>query len=746
VIVGQLLYGWAARGYEGRNKQQIIAATGLLGDRSQPATHTALRYCYRPPRDSFGWARHGGVDVVFRRTLTGLDGAGRPGAFLVQVLVSKPGTLAPTTLGGLWQAGVWLQGPLDSPPTALSAIDSLAQLELRPLPLPDREQLETALAGYLANLCDGQRSAIVGGESHSAAIATGIADALPAELGLPGFSTGEDGDRTELYDLIGAQPGGASAAPRVDREVEDLWIDAARTLLDAGGGDPAAHGVIAATLERSTDAGEFAERLYGWLALERASTSGAAAYAEALADAAQERRLAQHLVESGAARRVCASIVEGSEDALRVLARTIESRSQELLVDLLAKAIGEGSPNDGVAALERVSSVTAPIARAIGRRAIASWSQRGELPSLGRPGALALIRVLAEDGRPPDAVAEPLVSNPELADSIVGAEDLPASWRATAAGRNPDAVSPATMGRALSQGPEFASQLLAAGGSAALTTIPAVLDATDIRSALRIVAQLERGAKPGIAEAWRLRVLSRQPAWERQPTLEQLSSSRPRSEAYAEAVLDTHLELVEDSLSSARPLPSSPRLHGKRRGTRVRAWERFFEELSRLSRDDWHPAGSIERVRSMPSTRETDVALELLVDSLSSQAPSELRWHSAVSDTCEALRLTSDDIAPRLVRAALRRPTSGARRAVAWTVCWIGHELELGKIRPQLLDSGDVKRLGLELDSADQIEAVRNCAKRSSDKRARSWLKEMANSGERAHRGRRRFRRKKAPW
>ena len=100
MIVGQLWYGWAARGAEGTNQEQIIAGSGNLADRSSALAQFVLQWCYDSHRLAFGWVEREGVVVAFRRTPTGLDASGWSGAFFVHALVWRGGLLAPSCSPG----------------------------------------------------------------------------------------------------------------------------------------------------------------------------------------------------------------------------------------------------------------------------------------------------------------------------------------------------------------------------------------------------------------------------------------------------------------------------------------------------------------------------------------------------------------------------------------------------------------------------------------------------------------------
>jgi hypothetical protein len=733
VIVGQLLYGWAARGHEGLNKQQIIAASGLLGDRSQAVTRAVLRYCYRPPEDNFGWARRGDLDIIFRRTLTGVDGAGRPGAFLVHALVSEAGTLAPGVLGELWEGGIWQRQPAEPPPEGLDAIGSLADLQLRPLPGLEAERLERALAGYLARLCAERRFEIRGNAPEAVALAAGIAEALPGELGLPAFSTREEGERRELYDLLGGG-GEDSEAHAAEQEIDELWLAAARLLLEAGAGDMAAHGIVAATLEETKGTAEFAERLHRWLELERASSQGVLAAPAALADAAADARFALRLVESEAVGPVCEAALEGNRDALQAISWTAGTAAQERVATLLGEKMEALSTRVVVERIERLAAITGPMGRAVAERALDGWLRGGGLPSFVPSDALSLARIIAGDGGRPNPAVRKLLSVPELAETFAASRGLPLSWRAAAAAANPREVSPRVIGEAVSRYPEFARRLLSEGGGEAEAVISAALTKLDVSGAMHALVHLEPASKPSSLRAWRLQTLARLPAADRLLRLQELAEEDPRTAEYAEALLDAFIDRLLEVRDLSSPLLGAPRLPKRAKSERLRTWHRLNRELRRVGFGDGGAAEAAARFAlSLDSPRETDVALELIVDEIAKYAPDESRWGAAIDEAIRGSRQTWAGFAPRLIRAGLRGADSFSREAAAWTVCWVAFGLEKGALSARLLEHERADELSRALTTLPQVQRIRTCAEQSREKAVRKWLLEMARNAEREH-------------
>jgi GTPase-associated protein 1, N-terminal domain type 2 len=101
--IEQLYYSWAARGIEGRNRLQIVAASPGLANRDFSLCRAALRLCQYtchprdlaegPPPVSYGWLDDEATRFWFRRQDAGLGGDGRPGNFIAHILTGPPRSL-----------------------------------------------------------------------------------------------------------------------------------------------------------------------------------------------------------------------------------------------------------------------------------------------------------------------------------------------------------------------------------------------------------------------------------------------------------------------------------------------------------------------------------------------------------------------------------------------------------------------------------------------------------------------------
>ena len=114
---------------------------------------------------------------------------GRPGAFFVHALVWRAGIIAPQRLAGLWDARVWVTAPPEDPPARLEPFEGIDALGLGPARRVDEHRLATLLGGHLANAAAGRGSCIGGAPGDAMALAAQVAAGLPAQYGLPAFST-----------------------------------------------------------------------------------------------------------------------------------------------------------------------------------------------------------------------------------------------------------------------------------------------------------------------------------------------------------------------------------------------------------------------------------------------------------------------------------------------------------------------------------------------------------------------------
>jgi hypothetical protein len=305
MILGQLWYGWAPRGLEGVNQEQIVAGSGNLGSRASSLTQMVLPWCYYQKTGSRGWIERDGVGVAFRRTPTGRDARGREGAFFVHAVVWEHGTMPASLLTGLWDATFWVTGPPDDPPARLEPIRGEAELGLGDALIVDDETLSLTLAGVLENLAGSRLSALDLPPAQAYGVASQLAAVLPPKFGLISFSSYEERDRAEAYDLVAGNPAGSHHTPvGPGTQPGDHAREAARLMLLASSGDAGARDVVSLIADRSNSLREFADRMRRWAALELASVADRQVDAESFALLVDAPQLVSSLQGSGALRRL----------------------------------------------------------------------------------------------------------------------------------------------------------------------------------------------------------------------------------------------------------------------------------------------------------------------------------------------------------------------------------------------------------------------------------------------------------
>ena len=486
MIVGQLWYGWAARGAEGTNQEQIIAGSGNLADRSSALAQFVLQWCYDSHRLAFGWVEREGVVVAFRRTPTGLDASGRSGAFFVHALVWRGGLLAPELLAGLSGAHVWMTEPPDEPPAQLEPLRGVESLGLGPSVDVDAAALKRYLGSHLANVAQG-RGSVIDDEDDALGIASRIAAALPARFGLPAFSSHESERTASQYDLL-APPAPEQLFSPVRRggDPDPLSAKAAQILLSARHGDRLARSVVDALAEGTPSVVAFVDAFRHWAALDGRRPQHPAPAVASLAVVAGDPRLVASLVERGNAATLARGIVEG-EGARELMSAAERSGSATTILDELCNELLNRTRLAAWAALQRLE-VGAPAVRAAARRgarevvARPGPPGRAERRGCGRPGAVARAEPPTEEV---EAAARELLGSATATRALVEDVQLPAGWRGRAAAGHPEAVPDETLVRLVLDEPPFARMLLESAGETVVARLEDALARMTPQAAVR---------------------------------------------------------------------------------------------------------------------------------------------------------------------------------------------------------------------------------------------------------------------
>jgi hypothetical protein len=701
VTIGQLWFGWAAKGAQGINKQQIIAGSGVLTDASNPITLQATAACYLPRRRTFGWVDQVGLRVVFRRRLAGLDGAGRPGRFFVHVLVAEPPTLPPDVLGRLWDADVWMDDIPAEFRTTLDAFTAPEQLRLGDQPGDvDHDELTRLIGGHLANLARGQRSAIATDERTAVAVAVAVADVLPDALALRGFSTDEPEERAHAYDLVAGEPPDGLFAPIApDAGISATWRAAASLVIEAATGDSAAEAVIRTLTSQAAGRETLAATLHAWAAADRKSSTDERVdpreIAAVLRLAANDVDLALRLIDGDGAARVARAFVDGAPAAGDVLRIAGAHGRSHAMADLLHPLLMPLDPRVALGVLERLVE-TVPVARQLLlRRLLADWADAGTLQAFGAEEGLGLARSVAATQAGHVDVIDGLTRHPPFAKAIATARDLPVAWRASAVAAEPTALEPTALASALAREKGFAPVVLRHPSPSILDAVAAAVDAAPVGIALQAL-DAARAFAPGLdADEWSWLVYARLDPRQRLRRVNELVGYRDDAVTiWTERLLDTYVEVILLDAESGVPLPllRAPFLQhsASRRGA---AWARFTQALHEMDdrgRGSARGAAQAGAAIRMLTTSDRDAALEVAVSAIVAGYQSE----NDLADRMHALRAETltghDELALSMARAAarVRHP-----RRVLWAALWIADRVHRGLVDKDVLDAPVVRQL-----------------------------------------------------
>ena len=708
MIIGQLWYGWARRGAEGTDQEQIIAGSGNLGDRGSRLTQFVLRWCYNSERPACGWVERDGVLVAFRRTPTGKDVLGRSGAFFVHALVLRAGLMPSDRLAGLWDAQVWLTAPPDDPPSRLEPLEGIDALGLgTPSPAGD-DELTRLLAGHLANTASGRGSAIQQDAGTAMAFAAAMAAALPMAYGLPAFSSYEQAGNASDYDILAApapEEHFAAIGPRMAPDGPSLR--AAGVLVAASRGDLLAQDVVAAITEGNTSARGFAEELRRWALLdERPPQASAGQIGAALELAASDPRLVRALVQRGATAALARGIL-GGDGARRLMAAAERAGCVDAVVEGLGAELLARPRMDAWAALQRIRKSLPDVAPGLASTLAGSWLESGQLAALPADDAVALARLLARSpsSARTNAAAHELLTSPACARALADDELLPGTWRGRAAATNPDAISTERLVDSVIREPDFAASLL----HSASVNVHQALASAMASAATSVALRCVESATPHLPRSMRgdllWPVIARLPTAERYRTLNlhapEIADDGGR---WAEGAVDAYVEMVIAQRDTDAALPALHPAAFRHAGTdRGRAWKDLAGLLARWRLTRNARAAEISAaawvVRAMPDDRDADAGLEALLDAAAEDAAQ--RHHALWLDSMSRIMTFSVEhdqaFACRLSRTATRVGLGGRSSVALWTILWIADRLDDQRLDSGVLDDEHVGRLPLRL-------------------------------------------------
>jgi hypothetical protein len=739
VTVGQLYYGWADEGAEGLNKEQIIAASGALADRRQPLTRVILEACYSPPEPCFGWMEAQGIRIAFRRFPTGLDGRGRPGNFFVHVLAARPENLPPATLGRLWAAPIWRRRAPDGPPEPLDAIEDLEALELVEPPVPDEALVRATLAGHLANVARGMRSALEADDAEAVAVAATLAAVLPARFGLLAFSTREAPERAHLYDLV-AGPAPAGHFNPIGRKLDagQGWPDAADLLL-AARKDALVAGAVAALAERSRTLQDFAGVLHGWAQLTRERVPGETTYTtselQALKIALVDDRLVALLLDGDGLVRLAPAFAGGVPEATAVIRRGATAERRAQLAEALARALSD--PDLALRRLGGLATQERPLAVATARVAAERWRRDGVLEQLSPQDVVRLLRLLQDAGETDETVTR-LLENPRHTAAIFEDVALAPEWRGWAVARNPAMIGAGPLVRALAEQADFARVLLASAEPHVIEAVGAAIGSSPWDVAERAVRAAAVRVPPRVSDEWQWTLAQRVPDLEdryhrMRTVLERIA--RPSVEA-VEMLLDAYVKAVMEARWSNRELPRLPSVALRTTWTaRFGAWREIADSFDSYGRSQprraAHAAAAFER-------EERIAAVETIVDQVAQRARAESEWEEMAEELRHACGVPYAELAPAMARAVSRYSPHSRATSTVTLIHWIAKSVERERLDSGTLEQPPLPSLGQLVSVRDGQDALKDLRREVNDKRLRAWLKDLLNDSGKAVKARRR--------
>lgn len=691
-----------------------------------------LPWLYFSEREACGWVETDGLGLAFRRTPTGVDASGRSGAFFVHALIWQPGTLSPNVLARLWDAGVWRREPPETLDGPLKAIERLEELELPFAAEPDFELVVRALAQVLDAVSHSVQHVLGLPASLAVPVAAAVAGAIPPKFGLLSFSSFEEPARAGPYELVGellAEPMSDASVP--NEPVAERWTRAARLLL-AGRGDTAA-GVVEALTERATDRRQFARALGAWADIEGTYLAADVLDEASMKFVSLDQRFVARLAAEGGARglaRAVARVPVG--DPFFSAAR--EARVLNDVLGAVGLEFGRLAPAEALGVVRRIDGLQADTG-AMAATLAASWLG-GPLKDLSSADALYLATLLVkapQSAATIAAVAE-ITDNPPATDSLVGSS-LPVDWRAGAAARHPDAVSPETLVFALQGDARFARLYVTESAASGLAALRRAIADAPHGQAVRAAEY----AAPHLHTEQRLDLLwlvaPRLEARKRLQLLERwVSRDITDSDAWLRAVVDALVEAVLASRATPGALPSLSRglfdIDVTWASARHEAWLRLARQLDRGS--SLAPA-SVERaarmIAAMTDETDRDAAAEILVDVCADQVTMGWDgWFQAVGSAQARLGEPSEAFAQRLGRAATRRGQGSRSQIALWTIRWVAVALDSKRISSSVSSKPPLAGLH-EVLSDWHVERVREyAAEKSFQRTGRRWLESMAKA------------------
>jgi len=718
VSIGQLWYGWAPRGVEGRNREQIVAGSGSLDAAAHRLTRQVLEWCYPTQMPSCGWVEHDGIGIAFNRTPTGRDSAGRPGAFFVHALVWRAGEFPPEALGRIYRAPFWVTAPPPEPPSKLPVIESVEQLALGGGHRADAETIRAVLAAVLANLTRRRRTTAVALDPEEALpLAASVCALLPASLGLLSVSSYESEERSTAYDVIASGSSGERPVGEQFFDPDSVSARSARLLVDSAEGQRAAREVIDSLAQAAPTLTAFARTLHRWVALDQMPLEEGE---EGISGAdhrflAADRRLTLRLLQGPNGGRYARSLFE-SDVLAEAMAQIEGEEGSPLLIETLNREIRSYEPAKAISILGRFRATAPAVAVTLAQELAEEWRQDERLDELSGAERIDLLALLAE--APSGAASSALLDDADHTTEIVLAQQVPVAWRVEAAFHNPSRIGPGELTSLLGTDRQFATQFLA-GGERSFSTLLAAMSRVAPTQALRCAERVAALLPEALRSRLFLAAGDRLGVRERFDLLRRSSRLVLVDAAWVEAMLNCFVDAVISERESGRALPAIPRIPSRSvDGEKVQLWMAIADHLSRENF-----AVAAARAGDFETPSQRSAALEIVIDLACTTARRGWEWNYWVREVSSGSRQPSAALLPYLIRSLRRSSPMRQGELAQWLIAWSADRLDEGSISRELL-SREANLLFATLLRSDDRDAIKDLAKGRS-KETKRWLKEI---------------------
>lgn len=712
--LGQVWYTRALHGAGGINQFQVVAASGRLGDRSQPLAQEVLKSCYRPSHHgpTLSWESQRGASIATHRVAAAPDETGRPGNFFVHAVVGPPGALPARHLAGLWGADGWVEAMPAEVPPKLETLASIDELGLAaPAPM-DREVAVAVVGGFLANVRQFRPTALALPPGEAVSYAALVSMLLPSKYGLVSFCSNPDDEQIDRYAIVAGRPASARFVVVDPAEPQDPEAAAmALVLLAAYDADPRATLVIEAIADRSQELVHLADGLRHWVRVDRAPGSGSrVAPADAIEFIKGDARLAQALAQGPGRDALAEAVAAGLPGTGQLLAAIEPTDAIGPLIELAARRVAATNVEDAVSHLVLLAPDAPGPIGLVARGAVDLWSTSVDLSALSGRGAAALLRVIGAAS--PRATKAPQHLITEASADLVAADpELPAGWRSAAVHRYPHAVRDTTIATALLEIPGLAADLADHMTPTLIDQLGAALRLLPPENALEAAQRFVPVVPGDDVDQWIGTALAQmQPAAciTRIRELARTRGSLPSAwgsilaDALGTAVLRWRPGTAEPPFHKLIPVFGSIELPT----SEVLAWEPFSRAYSGLdsSLDLTRPARSAAAAAANLDPQVQPVLFELIYGRIISRAVDVDGWVQPVSAVWKTIEQAERAIAWRaLARSTVALPAVAEewspRLLLTW---WLAGELANGTIPKAALEDPLVRTLADQLTHTDR--------------------------------------------